>query len=91
MNILVLNNGKVKHIAIGSRNTVANVTALSMSIDGISVEQIRVINLLSRSDQIDHIGNNLHMILPLLHLTLFSHLLVFSLFTTICQKSVCIM
>ncbi len=63
MNKLVLNIAKTKCIVFGSRNVKANATALSLSIDGILVEQVtkttllgvKLDSLLSWSDQIDHI------------------------------------
>ena len=58
-----LNIVKTKSIIFGSKNLLANAAALILCIDGISVEQVnktkllgvKLENVLSWSDQIDHI------------------------------------
>ena len=63
MNKLVLNISQTKSIVFGSRYALANATALDLFVEGISVEQVtnvkllgvKLDNLLSWSDQIDHI------------------------------------
>lgn len=62
MNKLVLNIAKTKSIVFGSRNALANATALNLFVDGVSTEQvtkakllgIKLDNLLSWSDGKGH-------------------------------------
>lgn len=69
MNELVLNVETTKRIVLGNRHVLASATALSLSVDSKSVQQVteakllgvKIDNLLSWSEQIDHIMTKMGM------------------------------